>query len=144
MKSSAVQEHQAKLRAAGLRATTPRLAVLAYLTEARGPVSHAEVAERLAGSGFDRATVYRNLMDLTDVGLVRRADMGDHVWRFELVQATEQHSLGDHPHFICGGCGAIECLPDDVVEVRQVRGGPRALKRKGIAVQLRGLCDSCA
>lgn len=142
MKARSVQDLQEQLRAAGLRATLPRVAVLRYLHDADSPASHAEVAEALGKEGFDRATVYRNLIDLTEVGLVRRSDMGDHVWRFERV-GEKSHAEGEHPHFICGGCGAIACLPEDAVEVRAVRGAPRALRRKGVTVQLRGLCDSC-
>ncbi|SRR5690606_18022812 len=134
---------QDRLREAGLRATLPRVAVLRHLLAARAPLSHGDVAEALEGSGFDRATVYRNLMDLTEAGLLRRTDMGDHIWRFEIVADTAEHSREEHPHFICGGCGTVACLPESAVSVRPVRGGPRALRRKGIAVQVRGLCDAC-
>src|SRR5688572_31535064 len=72
-----------ELHAAGLRATGPRLAVLRSLYAATGPVSHGDVAASLAGEGWDRATVYRNLMDLTEAGLLKRTDHGDHTWRFE-------------------------------------------------------------
>src|SRR5438067_7954895 len=75
-----------QLHAVGLRRTAPRVAVLDLLARAGGPLSHGEVAAELAERGFDRATVYRNLLDLTDVELVRRTDPGDHVWRFELVR----------------------------------------------------------
>jgi Fur family transcriptional regulator, ferric uptake regulator len=119
------------------------MAVLRQLVAARAPLTHGEVAEQLALDGVDRATVYRNLMDLTDAGLARRTDLGDHVWRFELVGDDSTHSEGEHPHFICGECGAVECLPEGVVRVTAPRGAPRALRRKGLAVQFRGLCDEC-
>src|SRR5690348_15992405 len=109
MKAASVLELQEKLRELGLRATLSRVAVLQQLIAARAPLTHGEVAEQLAASGFDRATVYRNLIDLSEVGLVRRSDMGDHVWRFELVTEDAQHAESEHPHFICQGCGAVEC-----------------------------------
>jgi Fur family transcriptional regulator, ferric uptake regulator len=143
VKGSSVQQLQDRLRTVGLRATLPRVAVLRHLMSVRSPLSHGDVAEALEASGFDRATVYRNLMDLTDAGMLRRSDMGDHVWRFELVNEAGQHEGEEHPHFICGGCGAVECLPEGSVSVRPVRGSPRALRRKGIAVQVRGLCNGC-
>jgi Fur family ferric uptake transcriptional regulator len=132
------------LRSAGLRATSPRLAVLEHLLSRAAPVSHAEVAEALGRDGFDRATVYRNLVDLTEVGLARRTDLGDHVWRFELVASTDRHRDQEHPHFICGSCGAVECLPEGVVAIRASRSTLPALRRKGLSVQLRGVCDACA
>src|SRR4051812_24845920 len=79
-------DHPSTLRGAGLRRTGPRVAVLERLEAATAPLSHGEVAAMLTPAGFDRATVYRNLIDLVKKGLVRRADLGDHVWRFELVR----------------------------------------------------------
>jgi Fur family ferric uptake transcriptional regulator len=143
MRAASVQELQQKLRDLGLRATLPRVAVMQQLIAARAPLSHGEVAEQLAESGFDRATVYRNLIDLAEVGLVRRTDIGDHVWRFEIVADSSQHADSEHPHFICSGCGAVECLPESTVSVKPARGAPRALRKKSIAVQVRGLCDAC-
>lgn len=108
------------------------------------PLSHGDIAEKLSPSGFDRATVYRNLMDLVEAGLVTRADLGDHVWRFELASGKgKQHSL-EHAHFLCTDCGDVACLPDLAVKVVAVRGAPRAVGRASVEVQLKGLCDSCA
>jgi Fur family ferric uptake transcriptional regulator len=132
------------LRAAGLRATSGRVAVLRRLMQSRTPLSHAQVCELLAPAGMDRATVYRNLVDLADAGLVRRTDHGDHVWRFEWVGAEQPaHAADAHPHFVCSDCGAVACLPADAVSVRAVRGVPRALRRQAVEVRVRGLCDAC-
>ena len=43
-----------------------------HLLRSRGPETHAEVSDALADKGFDRATIYRNLTELTDAGLVSR------------------------------------------------------------------------
>ncbi|HJK90154.1 MAG TPA: transcriptional repressor [Polyangiaceae bacterium LLY-WYZ-15_(1-7)] len=120
------------LREVGLRATSARVHALKVLRGADKPLSHAEVFEAVADEGFDRATVYRNLMDLVEVGLAARRDLGDHVWRFELKD-DEEH---EHAHFICTECGTVDCLPDDAVNVQ------------GVAhvtdVRVRGVCDTCA
>jgi Fur family ferric uptake transcriptional regulator len=144
VKAGDLQEIRKMLRDADLRATQSRVAVVARLLDARAPLSHGDVAEALSGQGYDRATVYRNLTDLTDAGLARRTDIGDHVWRFELVRPAERHDTDAHPHFICGECGAVSCLPEDTVSLKAGRGTPRALKRRGVSVQVRGLCDACA
>lgn len=127
-----------RLRAAGLRATTARVAVLRAL-EGRGtPSSHTEVFGDLREDGWDRATLYRNLVDLAEAGLLRRVDLGDHVWRFELVSApTDAGHEADHPHFLCTHCGDVSCLPEV-----QVSGLPAGLGQ--VSVQLRGLCERCA
>ncbi|HJL19991.1 MAG TPA: transcriptional repressor [Sandaracinaceae bacterium LLY-WYZ-13_1] len=130
------------LRDAGLRATSARAAVLRCLIEAQRPLTHADVCERLASLGYDRATLYRNLMDLTDVGLALRTDLGDHLWRFELA-GRDEHEDTVHPHFVCSECGTVRCLPDDALDVRPVRGVPRSVKRKRVEIQIRGLCNAC-
>lgn len=128
------------LKDAGLRVTGPRVAVMQRLYEAPAPLSHAELVDQLAASGFDRATVYRNLTQLTDAGLVRRADWGDHVWRFELV-AREGAQTHDHPHFVCTLCGTRSCL--DGVEVR-IETTTGAVVPRVNEVVLRGVCGVCA
>jgi Fur family transcriptional regulator, ferric uptake regulator len=132
------------LRAAGLRRTGPRVAVMQRLEAAAAPLSHGEVAEQLAAKGYDRATVYRNLVDLVEVGLVTRKDLGDHVWRFELVRAEGREHRPDHPHFLCTDCGDVSCLPEEAVKVVATRGAPRAVGRRAVQVQLKGRCDGCA
>jgi Fur family ferric uptake transcriptional regulator len=130
---------RAELRAKGLRATSSRAAVLALL-RARGPMSHADAVARLAGETWDPATIYRNLMDLAEVGLARRTDVGDHVWRFEAI--SDAHVPTAHPHFVCTECGTIECLPRSVLAVPRAR-APRALRRREVEVHVRGVCDAC-
>jgi len=128
------------VRSAGLRATPSRLAVLELLRTSGGPMSHGDVTDRLAARAWDRATIYRNLTDLAGVGLVRRTDVGDHVWRFEAVSSG--HDASAHPHFVCTECGAVECLPEIVLEVGRAK-VPRAVRLQRVEVHVRGLCDAC-
>jgi Fur family ferric uptake transcriptional regulator len=139
-----LDELRRQIRAAGLRATAPRLAVLRGLIQAATPRSHADLMEQLAPEGWDRATVYRNLTDLTEAALVRRSDLGDHVWRFELRREDGAHAGGQHPHFLCNECGDIVCLPGESVEIKPARGAPHALRKKAVEIQVRGRCDRCA
>jgi Fur family ferric uptake transcriptional regulator len=133
-----VDELKATIRAAGLRATPSRLAVLGVVRGHPAPLSHADVADRLADQVWDRATIYRNLIDLADAGVLRRTDVGDHVWRFELAG---DHALDQHPHFVCTECGVVECLPEAEIGFRKRT--PRAVRRREVEIQLRGLCDAC-
>ena len=57
-------------------------------------MNHSEVAEALEEAGFDRATLYRNLVDLAAAGILNRSDYGDHSWRFELAGGDEQRFGG--------------------------------------------------
>ncbi len=133
------------LRSSGLRSTAARLAVLGYLHETHTPNSHAQMFDALGDRGFDRATIYRNLMDLAEAGIVRRTDLGDHVWRFELVRgvAGSRHTE-EHPHFVCLDCGGVVCLPGLSLELHGTGGAPRSVGEKKITVQLKGLCDNCS
>ncbi|HEY6179202.1 MAG TPA: transcriptional repressor [Kofleriaceae bacterium] len=133
---------RAAVRNAGLRATPSRIAVLHLLRSAASPVSHGDMVAKLASQAWDPATIYRNLTDLSDVGLARRTDVGDHVWRYEAIHG---HQTAAHPHFVCTECGSVECLPDlEYVVTRDTRTrAPRAVRLKRVEVQLRGPCDAC-
>jgi Fur family transcriptional regulator, ferric uptake regulator len=133
---------RAEIRQRGMRSTGPRVAVLAHLSEASAPLSHTEIHEALVDHGYDRATIYRNLMDLAEAGLLLRSDLGDHVWRFERVKVHAGHSPG-HPHFVCTDCGGVLCLPALTVRVVAASGAPKALGTKQVEVQVKGLCDDC-
>lgn len=122
------------VRGAGLRCTIARLAVLEHLLAATGPQTHAEVSDAIDHRGFDRATIYRNLTELTEARLVTRVDLGDHVWRFEAKRhgGGDGHSHGgDHPHFICTSCGEVSCLDDVSVAITQRPGAKKATADEG-------------
>ena len=142
MAKAKLEELRRLVRERGLRATPSRLAVLELLLgrAAEQPLSHAEVAERLAAGPWDPATIYRNLTDLVEVGLARRTDLGDHIWRFEGV--SDAHDGAAHPHFVCTGCGTVACLPEMEFVVPRAR-TPRALRQRQVEVHVRGLCDTC-
>jgi Fur family ferric uptake transcriptional regulator len=130
-----------QIRGAGLRVTAPRVAVLRLLRDAGGPVSHAEVAERLIDQGWDRATLYRNLTDLADAGVLSRADLGDHVWRYALAEAGAGAHTGAHPHFLCTTCGDVSCLPE--LAVPDDAPLPASVRAGRVEIQVRGVCDRC-
>ena len=109
------------MRDKGLRATPARIAILSALQDRPGPISHLELTSVLSELGLDKSTIFRGLQDLTEVGLLHRLDLGDHVWRYELVvedpipQATPEHL---HPHLLCVDCGAIRCLEQGDVSIQ--------------------------
>jgi Fur family ferric uptake transcriptional regulator len=137
-----VADVRAKIRTAGLRSTAARIAVMQSLEAATTPVTHAELATLLVPLGFDKATVYRNLMDLTEAGMVARSELGDHVWRFELRRETGEHS-GDHAHFLCLDCGEVSCLADVDISISPQPGHNRALVGKVTEILLKGHCERC-
>jgi Fur family ferric uptake transcriptional regulator len=95
-------ELESALRGASLRATRPRLAVLAAVrahphldTEALIGLVRAELAT------VSHQAVYDGLRALTDAGLVRRIQPGGATARYE-------SRVGDnHHHVVCRSCGTI-------------------------------------
>ncbi len=106
-----VDEIRDLLRAAGLRSTPARIAVMQELRRATSPQTHAEVAAKLVPHGFDKTTVFRNLTDLAEAELISRSELGDHVWRFEISDPDDPDATR-HPHFLCIDCGSVTCLGD--------------------------------
>jgi len=141
-KAMNVKEIQDLIRSVGLRSTASRIAVLEYFQTHGGRNSHADLFEALGERGFDRATIYRILMDLSEVNLLSRTDLGDHVWRFELKKDVSGSHGEEHPHFVCVDCGQISCLPDVTVKVSGAK-APKSVAKKEVAVQLKGVCDDC-
>ncbi len=95
-------EHESQLRAADLRVTRPRLAVLAAVHEH----PHADTDSiigivRQGQSEVSHQAVYDVLRALTSAGLLRRIQPSGSVARYE-------SRVGDnHHHVVCRSCGAI-------------------------------------
>ena len=139
-KSDRTDELKLAIREAGLRATPARIATLKLLHEASSPLTHAEVAEDLVELGVDRATVFRNLNDMAAAGLLRRTELGDRVWRFELISDGNDHGAA-HPHFVCIDCGVVSCMD----EIKLTAGSMRMSRQFGEITEifLRGHCNDC-
>ncbi len=134
-------EVRALLRAQKLRATSARISVLVALHEHAGPMTHEQIMVALPDGIYDKASVWRLLSDLSDNGLLRRMDLGDRVWRYELLDACRALT-DDHPHFLCETCGEVSCLPP--LEVRARDGAlPAVLRGAEFRVRVMGRCAVC-
>jgi Fur family ferric uptake transcriptional regulator len=128
------------LGAAGYRLTGPRRAV-ADLIEARD--GHFTAADLLADAqsrrlGIGRATVFRALEVLVELGAVERIDLpsGEHAY----VACEPRH----HHHVVCSRCGRTSDIEDAgllaVVDGVERRTGYRIDRHR---LELFGLCPSC-
>jgi Fur family ferric uptake transcriptional regulator len=132
-----VESARAILRGKDLRATPARIAVIGFLSTSSRPLTHQEVTDQLAAKGFDKSTIFRALSDLATAGLVRKMELGDHVWRFEHIspEVTDQNA---HPHLLCVDCGSVQCLDDGQVDLKAASSiGPIE------DVLLKGHCKDC-
>lgn len=140
MNQPEVEQSRLAIREAGLRATPARVATLDLLRKATSPLTHADVAEHLSKSGVDKATAFRTLNDMTDAGLLRRTELGDRVWRFELIGEGE-HEHSTHPHFVCVDCGQVSCLGD--IKLTKKSLSSSAQIGRVTEILLRGQCSEC-
>lgn len=129
------------IRSAGLRVTPARVATLDVLQHSDSPMTHGEVSETLSTMNIDKATVFRNLNDLVSANILRRSELGDHVWRFELIQDSDQeHSA--HPHFVCVDCGSVSCM--ERVELTKRSQSLSLHFGRVTEILLRGHCNNCS
>lgn len=92
-----------RLRAAGLRVTAPRLAVLSWLVEHPHDTADAIAAGVRDGLGsVSTQAVYDVLRACTRAGLLRRVEPAGYPARFET------RAGGHHHHLLCRGCGRTE------------------------------------
>lgn len=138
-----VDEARSRLKDAGLRCTSCRVAVLQNLSTRPTPASHSEIAEDLVPAGFDKTTVYRCLVEIAEAGLAVRLDLGDHVWRFEML-SNEADAHAEHPHFMCIDCGKVECMPTLNVKISPTKSPRKKLYADITEVILKGHCLNCA
>jgi len=91
-----------RLRRAGYRLTAPRAAVIHVLENGGEHLSPAEVLTlgRQTYPGLSRASVYRTLDLLSELGFIRPIMLGDTCQRYVA-------SEGGHHHLVCSGCGAV-------------------------------------
>ena len=133
----------AGLAAAGYQSGSARRAVVECLSAQRCALTAQEIEEHLRASGkaVGRASIYRTLEQLADLGLVHRLDLGTGVASYEPAAAGGEH----HHHLLCHRCGRLVPFEDPELE-RAIRN----LGRRGDFevsahdVTLRGLCDRCS
>ena len=126
------------LEGSGLRCTTQRFAVMAFLMEHSGHPTAAEIfrAVNRLDPRSSRATTYNNLRDLVQAGLVREVAVEGRSARFDAKGMR-------HHHFICDRCGNVEDLEwYDVPKPASSTLGERIVRECELI--FRGLCTQCA
>lgn len=137
--ASASESSSELLKAAGLRKTQPRLAVLDALNEHHGPFTTDEIHGLIRGAKLDLVTVYRTLGSFEKLGIVRRCDFGDGVARYELGSETHHHH-----HVICRVCRKAEPLDDCVLERLEKDVQKLGYGEITHSLEFFGVCRDCA
>lgn len=127
------------LRDAGYKITPPRVAVLEAIEQGGNHLDPATLLEqaRTLHPALGRATVYRTLELLTQMGLVRPIYVGDSGPTYIRVE-------GGHHHLVCSRCGLIvdfdQCIADEMVTDLRRRFG---FEISSHLLEFYGLCPSC-
>ena len=108
--------HIDDLKNTGLKATSPRLKILAYFHAGKQRHMSAEDVYRLVvqeRADIGLATIYRVLMQFEQAGLLTRS-------QFEGGKAVYELNEGQHhDHLVCLDCGRVEEFFDAEIEKRQ-------------------------
>ena len=129
------------IRNCGIRATQPRLRVLAFLQQSKYPQNVKGIVSGVGSMNIDQVTVYRILDMFKKAGLVVQVDFQQDCAYYELKDAKH-----DHHHIVCTECHRVEdftgCdyakLADKAL--RQVKGFAKVTHH---SLELFGLCNSC-
>jgi Fur family peroxide stress response transcriptional regulator len=133
-----VETIKQRLDANGVKFTPQRYCVMAFLMENPGHPTAAEIFDGVnrLDPRSSRATIYRNLQDLVEAGLVREVAVEGRSARFDMTGKP-------HHHFICDRCGEIENMDwFDVPTPPAGSVGARVVREYELI--LRGLCTNCA
>lgn len=108
--SPAVTEALGRLRERGERVTSARRAVLQVLDDAREHLCAEDIVERvdLAEPGVHRATVYRSLQSLAELGVVAHTHVPGGATIYHLRRATGHPA---HAHLQCSVCSRFFDIP---------------------------------
>ena len=132
----------AEFRSRGERMTKPREVVLTALFNEPGHVTAEDVvaAVALLDGSVHRASVYRSLEALCDVGMAQHIHLGHGAMAFHLVGEECRH-----PHAQCRRCGVVFDLPADALdEVVDRVSTELGFELDATHVALSGVCAECA
>ena len=130
------------LAEAGYRRGGVRKSIVELLDEQSCALSAVEIRDALAlrRREVSRASVYRVMEELEEIGMLQRVEVGQGIVRYEPARSGSGH----HHHLVCERCGRLEPFTDDALE--------RAIQRLSVRLPLqvseheiviRGACHSC-
>ena len=126
------------LVARGYRATNSRRLIADAVAGRRTAFTAQEICDELARYGIGRATVFRTLNLLHELGLLNRLHIGDGCHSYTLCDARHHH------HLVCVACGSVypldECTVNREVQDVAARYG---FVVEGHHMEVFGRCGHC-
>ena len=128
-----------RLQEAGYRGTGPRRAVVEAIAGREGAFTVQEVVDELAPRGIGRATVFRTVNTLEELGYVNRLHVGQECDRYALCDGSHHH------HLVCTGCGDVYPLEECGIEAAAAAAAGRVgFQVEGHHVDVYGRCATCS
>jgi len=141
-RSDWAEEARAALSGAGYRRGGARATVIDALAEQDCAITALDLEEELRrrDEGVGRASIYRALEQLEQLGLLQRIEVCRGTAGYERVEPDGEH----HHHAICRDCGRLIPFEDRSLERALAKVADRiGFDASGHDVVLRGLCDRC-
>lgn len=128
----------ARLESIGLRQTAPRRAVVEAVCARDASFTTQDIADELTDRGIGRATVFRAIATLQELGYLSRLHVGEECHRYTLCEPTHHH------HLVCTSCGQVfpfeSCTVEEEAEAAAERLG---FAIRGHHVDVYGQCAVC-
>ena len=120
----------------GYRSTAPRLAIIQVLEKKQDGFTAEKIVEELPNVG--RATIFRTIKLLEEVGVLCRLNLLDGAARYSLSR------IGHHHHTVCVRCGNVGEFRATTVE-RLLKTLARDIPGNivGHRIELYIICDRC-
>jgi len=124
----------------GLKKTALRSELLKLLVDSTVPKSQVEIIQTLSkqGKSIDRVSVYRNLKQLKEKGLVHEVDVNQYIFC--------EHDCDQHAHLLLF---CIQCQKhEEIRDHKKINAFMKSLKELSFfssqsPISLRGICLSC-
>jgi Fur family peroxide stress response transcriptional regulator len=124
----------------GLKLTPQRMVIFRILSESNQHVTVDQVYQKASAEYpmLSPATVYRNMEQMVDAGLLTRLDLGGSSMRYDT-------NLDEHHHFVCSKCGKVSdvYLEDIQYKMDANRSHLEKAKINSLDLHLQGICEEC-
>lgn len=131
-----LRDTEALLEEEGHRVTLTRRAVLKVIAESPAPLTAEDISDEVPEIG--RATVFRTVKLLHELGVVCRVTMENGGVRY--VMAAQEH----HHHLVCSTCGTVrEFACPQLDQAIQAEARNADFELHGHTVELYGICSDC-
>jgi Fur family peroxide stress response transcriptional regulator len=124
----------------GLKLTPQRMVIFRILSESNQHVTVDQVYQKASAEYpmLSPATVYRNMEQMVDAGLLTRLDLGGSSMRYDT-------NLEEHHHFVCTECGKVSdvYLEDIQYKMDANRSHLEKAKINSLDLHLQGICEEC-